>query len=118
MTSKTASRTIAKMISLKPLYDAAKAATLASRCLEEDCLGGGSEPVTVSGWYSVYTKSGRAAWRHYAWISGRLRTGVCTYDLGAETRYVEIAHKYGELDWFCDQDTELRREAHARGLAL
>lgn len=116
--TETKSNTIRQMIALKPKYDAAKAAALAARCPEEDCLGGGSEPVTTTGWYAVLTGSGRPAWRHYMWRQGRLHSGACTYDLDAESRYGELALQYGELDWLADQDTELSQEARSRGLAL
>lgn len=42
------------------------------------------EPVTVSGYYAVSTKSGRPAWARIEWSNGRHSESHCTYDPAAE----------------------------------
>lgn len=49
----------------------------------EDRDGAGAEPVTVSGWYPVPTKSGRPAWARYEWVNTPIHHAAelhCTYD--------------------------------------
>lgn len=64
--------------------DAAYAAARAALVPDEDRAGPGSEPVTVSGWYTAPTVSGRPAWVRYDWREGRCVQGCATYDVTAE----------------------------------
>ena len=79
-------------------YEAALAAARAARVPDEDFDGPGREPVTVTGWYGQPTISGRPAWRHYAWRSGRCVAGHATYDLRAEDALAEAELDYEP--WF------------------
>lgn len=42
------------------------------------------EPVTISGYYAVATKSGRPAWARIEWRNGQAVETHCTYDPDAE----------------------------------
>lgn len=75
--------------------ETARAAVEAARVPDGDIdTGYHNEPVTVTGWYSQRTISGRPAWRHCAWVSGRLRESAPTYDRDAheELAAAGVAH--------------------------
>ena len=48
------------------------------------------EPVTVSGYYEVRTKSGNRAWAHFQWRNGAVTETHCTYDTAARRECDEL----------------------------
>jgi hypothetical protein len=51
---------------------------------------GSIEPVTVSGYYEIRTKSGNPAWAYFQWSNGTLAETHCTYDTASRRKCDEL----------------------------
>lgn len=51
---------------------------------------GAMEPVTISGYYEVRTKSGNPAWAYFHWRNGAVTETHCTYDPAAHRKCDEL----------------------------
>ena len=80
---------------------------LAARVPSGDRNGPAHEPVTLSGYYTVPTVSGRPAWARIEWIGGSTREAHCTYDPDAERKVIDLVVDGADPTW-ADDGSEAR----------